>query len=89
MLRRRTNNNGRNYAGTKDDERGSIEVVDSGGSISAKTCNEHFNPEVPTRNTIGCVGKLSNQSKTRKFAKNNYLIALQQKRSNEHSLMQY
>ena len=47
MLRRGTNNNGRNYVGTKDDERGSIEADEPEGSISAKTkCNEHFNPEV-------------------------------------------
>ena len=47
MLRRGTNNNGRNYVGTKDDERGSIEADEPRGSISAKTkCNEYFNSEV-------------------------------------------
>lgn len=46
-LRGGTNNNGRNYTGTKDGERRSIEADEPGGAISVKTrCNADFDQEV-------------------------------------------
>lgn len=42
-----TDNNGRNYTGTKDGERRSIEADEPGGAISVRTrCNADFDREV-------------------------------------------
>lgn len=46
-MRGGTENNGHNYAGTKDGERRSIGADEPGGAISAKTrCNADFDREI-------------------------------------------